>query len=373
MNQSRIIVTGMWFASWMTRCAGNAASSRMAQVRIGASSRAASRIEFGGHRVDTGDGWIVNAKPTRAPMKYPTHTSTAATIVDARSVGILLIPLFSRLRPQAHDVGTPVARRSVHLQQAGRVSRLSEECPRALAAALALDQELAVCDLHRPLGIQEADGARRGRSIGAVARDRHLDIVIPIAGTRDLEKTDPLARDARKVGDRDRCGRRCRSAASAAGEPEPPPAAPPPAPAPAPAAPAPPPVVAPAPPPAPRPAPPKEYVANDNLKPVHFAFDKADIRPADAKILDASAKWLAANPNQILLIEGHCDERGTEAYNLALGDKRAKSAMNYLVAQGVQGDRITLVSFGEERPVCREQNEACWSKNRRDMFLVKEK
>jgi len=155
--------------------------------------------------------------------------------------------------------------------------------------------------------------------------------------------------------------------------PAPPPAAPPPAPAPAPAAPAPPPVVAPAPPPAPRPAPPKDYAANDNLKAIHFAFDKADVRPADAKILDASAKWLAANSNQILLIEGHCDERGTEAYNLALGDRRAKSAMNYLVAQGIAGDRITIVSFGEERPICKEKNEACWSQNRRDMFLVKEK
>src|SRR5262249_60989625 len=107
--------------------------------------------------------------------------------------------------------------------------------------------------------------------------------------------------------------------------------------------------------------------------PTHFAFDKSDIAPADAKILDASAKWLTANPTQLLLSEGHTDERGTDAYNLALGDRRAKAAMNYLVAQGVQGDRITIVSFGEERPLCREHNEACWSQNRRDMFLVKEK
>ena len=158
--------------------------------------------------------------------------------------------------------------------------------------------------------------------------------------------------------------------------PAPPPAAPPPAPAPAPVAPPPPPPVVAAPtppPPAPRPAPPKEYMANDNLKSIHFGFDSANIRPADTKILDASAKWLAANPNQILLIEGHCDERGTEAYNLALGDRRAKSAMNYLVAQGVKGDRVTIVSFGEERPICKENNEACWSQNRRGMFLVKEK
>jgi peptidoglycan-associated lipoprotein len=158
--------------------------------------------------------------------------------------------------------------------------------------------------------------------------------------------------------------------------PAPPPAAPPPPPAPAPVAPPPPPpvVAAPAPPPpAPRPAPPKEYMANDNLQPIHFAFDSANIRKEDTKILDATAKWLAGNPNQIVLIEGHCDERGTEAYNLALGDRRAKAAMNYLVAQGVQTDRITIVSFGEERPICKENNEACWGQNRRDMFLVKEK
>jgi len=161
--------------------------------------------------------------------------------------------------------------------------------------------------------------------------------------------------------------------AAPAPAPAPPPA---PAPAPAPVAPAPPPPVAAAPtppPPAPRPAPPKEYMANDALKPIHFAFDKADIRPADAKILDASAKWLASNTNQIMLIEGHCDERGTDAYNLALGDRRAKAAMNYLVAQGVASDRITIVSFGEERPLCKDKNEACWSQNRRGMFLVKEK
>ena len=118
---------------------------------------------------------------------------------------------------------------------------------------------------------------------------------------------------------------------------------------------------------------PRDFSVNAALKDINFDFDKYDIRPADAKILDASAKWLASNPNQILLIEGHCDQRGTEQYNLALGDRRAKAAMNYLVAQGVQGDRITIVSFGEERPLCKDNNEACWSQNRRDMFLVKEK
>jgi peptidoglycan-associated lipoprotein len=127
------------------------------------------------------------------------------------------------------------------------------------------------------------------------------------------------------------------------------------------------------PPPAPRPAPPKEYQASDALKPVYFAFDNAVLRPADTKILDDSAKWLSSNPNYLLLIEGHCDERGTNDYNLALGDKRAKAAMNHLVAQGVKSDRIAIVSYGEERPACNEHNESCWSKNRRAQFLVKER
>ena len=72
-----------------------------------------------------------------------------------------------------------------------------------------------------------------------------------------------------------------------------------------------------------------------------------------------------------MLIEGHCDERGTNEYNLALGERRAKAAMNYLVSQGVQANRITIISYGKERPVCNEQNESCWSKNRRAHFLVK--
>ena len=72
-----------------------------------------------------------------------------------------------------------------------------------------------------------------------------------------------------------------------------------------------------------------------------------------------------------MLIEGHADERGTVEYNLALGERRAKAAMNYLVAQGVQASRFTVISYGEERPFCTEHNEACWSKNRRAHFLVK--
>ena len=171
------------------------------------------------------------------------------------------------------------------------------------------------------------------------------------------------------------CPKRPAMSVATAPPPVPPPAAapptpvaPPPAPAPTPVA---PPTVAPA--PAPPPAPPKEYRANAALNQVFFAFDKADIRPNDAKTLAASAAYLKANPNQLVLIEGHCDERGTSEYNLALGERRAKSAMNYLVSNGIEASRITTISYGKERPSCTEKNEACWSKNRNDTFLTKEK
>jgi len=139
-------------------------------------------------------------------------------------------------------------------------------------------------------------------------------------------------------------------------------AAPSAAPAPAPA-----PLAGPA---APRPSP-KEFAAIDALKDVHFEFDKYDIRPEDAKTLDANASWLKSNAENLVLIEGHCDERGTNEYNLALGERRAKATMNYLVSQGVQANRITIISYGEERPLCNEKTDSCWAKNRRAHFLVK--
>jgi len=142
------------------------------------------------------------------------------------------------------------------------------------------------------------------------------------------------------------------------------------APAPAPAAPAPAPAAAAPAAPAPRPAP-KEFVAVAALKEVFFDFDKYDIRAEDAKTLDANAAWLKTNADNLLLIEGHCDERGTNEYNLALGERRAKATMNYLVSQGIQANRITIISYGEERPICTEKTEACWAKNRRANFLVK--
>ena len=115
---------------------------------------------------------------------------------------------------------------------------------------------------------------------------------------------------------------------------------------------------------------PSEFRETDNLKDVFFDFDKYDIRPTDAKVLDTNAAWLKTNDN-LVLIEGHCDERGTNEYNLALGERRAKATMNYLVGQGVQANRITIISYGKERPTCTEHSEACWAKNRRSHFLVK--
>ena len=115
----------------------------------------------------------------------------------------------------------------------------------------------------------------------------------------------------------------------------------------------------------------KEFAAIADLKDIHFDFDKYDIRPGDAKTLDGNAGWLKSNPNHLVLIEGHCDERGTNEYNLALGERRAKSTMNYLVSQGVQASRITIISYGEERPLCTQKTEECWAKNRRAHFLVK--
>ncbi len=177
------------------------------------------------------------------------------------------------------------------------------------------------------------------------------------------------------------CAKRPATTSVAAPPPSAPaPAAPPATPAPAPSTPAP---AAPVPStpstPAPAPAPaattarpaPAEFASIPELKDIHFDFDKYDIRPDAARTLDANAAWLKSNGTQLLLIEGHCDERGTNEYNLALGERRAKSAMNYLVSQGVQASRITIISYGEERPLCTEHTETCWAQNRRDHFLVK--
>jgi len=117
---------------------------------------------------------------------------------------------------------------------------------------------------------------------------------------------------------------------------------------------------------------PKEFVETSALRDVYFDFDRYDIRSPDKTVLDENARWLKSNQGALLLIEGHCDERGTNEYNLALGERRAKATRDYLVSVGIDAGRITVISYGEERPVCTEKAEGCWSKNRRAHFLVKQ-
>jgi len=134
-----------------------------------------------------------------------------------------------------------------------------------------------------------------------------------------------------------------------------------PAPPPPPAAPAPvvvPPVV---------PAP----AAPEKLESIYFDFDKYVIKPEFRDALKRNAEWLRENPNAKVVVEGNCDERGTNEYNMALGQRRADAAAKYLMDLGIAKDRVSTVSFGEEKPICTESNEACWSKNRRDDFRVK--
>ena len=103
---------------------------------------------------------------------------------------------------------------------------------------------------------------------------------------------------------------------------------------------------------------------------IHFAFDRSDLRPAERKILDMHARWLKAHPEFVVRIEGNCDERGTVEYNMALGQRRAASAMKYLVDLGVAKNRLSAISYGKERPLDPGHNEEAWAKNRRDHFSV---
>lgn len=103
---------------------------------------------------------------------------------------------------------------------------------------------------------------------------------------------------------------------------------------------------------------------------IYFDFDKSEIKPEAKGVLEKKAAWLREHSEYKVSIQGHADERGTNEYNLALGDRRAKAAMKYLNALGISADRMSTISFGEERPVCNEKNESCWSKNRRDEFKL---
>ncbi len=106
------------------------------------------------------------------------------------------------------------------------------------------------------------------------------------------------------------------------------------------------------------------------FKDIHFDFDRYDIEDTYKPDLKAIAAWMTKNSDAKISIEGHCDERGTNEYNLALGDRRAKATKDYLVSLGVRSSRIETLSYGEEKPLCTEHTEECWAKNRRAHFVV---
>ncbi len=106
------------------------------------------------------------------------------------------------------------------------------------------------------------------------------------------------------------------------------------------------------------------------LADIHFDLDRSDLRDVDRQILGQNAEVLKKYDFLRITIEGHCDERGSVEYNLALGERRARTALDYLVSLGVGADRLKTVSYGKEVPLCSESSEDCWSRNRRDHFAV---
>jgi peptidoglycan-associated lipoprotein len=110
--------------------------------------------------------------------------------------------------------------------------------------------------------------------------------------------------------------------------------------------------------------------SSPGLQSIYFDYDKTFIRTDARSMMASNAAWLKSHPKAKIRIEGDCDERGTSEYNQALGQRRATAAKKYLVDLGIAGSRITLISYGKEKPVCRESTDACWQKNRRDDFLV---
>ena len=103
---------------------------------------------------------------------------------------------------------------------------------------------------------------------------------------------------------------------------------------------------------------------------VHFGYNEYNVQDNDKAVLGRQAQWLAKYPSVRVSVEGHADERGTREYNLALGARRANAVKEYLVSQGVSAARVETVSYGKERPVCTESNEACWAQNRRGVTVV---
>jgi peptidoglycan-associated lipoprotein len=110
--------------------------------------------------------------------------------------------------------------------------------------------------------------------------------------------------------------------------------------------------------------------ASSALKDAYFAFDRYDLSAEARETLKANADWLKTNSAARVQVEGHCDERGTQEYNMALGAKRAQATADYLTTLGIAGNRMSTISYGEEIPVCKEHTEECWAKNRRARFVI---
>jgi peptidoglycan-associated lipoprotein len=115
----------------------------------------------------------------------------------------------------------------------------------------------------------------------------------------------------------------------------------------------------------------RDAAAAAGLRDVFFAFDSFVISEEGRQALSRDAEWIKSNRGGQLKIEGHCDERGTSAYNLVLGEKRAKAVRNYLVELGVVSNQLSVVSYGKERPFCKEHDESCYSQNRRGHVVLK--
>ena len=114
----------------------------------------------------------------------------------------------------------------------------------------------------------------------------------------------------------------------------------------------------------------KPFEPTENLKDIHFEYDRYDLDTIAKTILDKNANWLKENLSTKVEIQGHCDERGTNNYNLGLGERRAIAVKKYLLTRGISKDRLFTISYGEERPFCQDATESCWKNNRRGHFLV---
>lgn len=114
----------------------------------------------------------------------------------------------------------------------------------------------------------------------------------------------------------------------------------------------------------------QSFQASSDLNDIHFEFDQYDLDNNSKAVLKENADYLKHNPSLHVEVQGHCDERGTNNYNIALGERRAHSTKKYLISQGVDSRRVHVISLGEEKPFCFDSNEACWHQNRRAHFMV---